>query len=517
MTQPETLSVEYVELMARADELEAAIPGRPSDNPGPPCTLAMIVRAAEQIELSADNMRLYLDVAFNREWPRLAESLRNAAKAYEVVDEDAAAAIIDDTSVSAETPEVADDEEVVVLTDTAYVTAASDPSEYLSVEVAASYISQGDQGNVFSAFADAWTTYQQNLQEANYLFRPFTYWEGDAANTVEANFDEQRSWLQEMADLCATMATQARDIVSAHGLAVSQHPTVAQVSEVNTNMCLYYCPGVKKTSFAYNDICQNTRWNCKPDFWTGAIDKCQWKDGDENKQNCNKNLQKRHADMQQQSEKVLAEYETTASLPLSAVNPPTPPSTYYIAAASEASSDADSWDEYLNDLEAAITDSGTPDSLTDNLSGLPSMPSMPEFGGLDPSALTDPPMGVPAAPGPSTGAGLKPASFGGGGRGGGVPSMPLQPPVDLESASRPVGTASGAGLGRGIPAGYAALGGGGMGMAPPMGGHGAHGQNAGKGKRAQPEDDALYTEQRPWTEGIVGFKPDKPAVKKAAR
>ncbi len=405
MTQPETLSVEYVELMARADELEAAIPGRPSDNPGPPCTLAMIVRAAEQIELSADNMRLYLDVAFNREWPRLAESLRNAAKAYEVVDEDAAAAIIDDTSVSAETPEVADDEEVVVLTDTAYVTAASDPSEYLSVEVAASYISQGDQGNVFSAFADAWTTYQQNLQEANYLFRPFTYWEGDAANTVEANFDEQRSWLQEMADLCATMATQARDIVSAHGLAVSQHPTVAQVSEVSTNMCLYYCPGVKKTSFAYNDICQNTRWNCKPDFWTGAIDKCQWKDGDENKQNCNKNLQKRHADMQQQSEKVLAEYETTASLPLSAVNPPTPPSTYYIAAASEASSDADSWDEYLNDLEAAITDSGTPDSLTDNLSGLPSMPSMPEFGGLDPSALTDPPMGVPAAPGPSTGPG----------------------------------------------------------------------------------------------------------------
>jgi len=59
-----------------------------------------------------------------------------------------------------------------------------------------------------------------------------------------------------------------------------------------------------------------------------------------------------------------------------------------------------------------------------------------------------------------------------------------------------------------------------MGMAPPMGGHGAHGQNAGKGKRAQPEDDALYTERRPWTEGIVGFKsdkrPDKPVAKQPA-
>jgi hypothetical protein len=39
---------------------------------------------------------------------------------------------------------------------------------------------------------------------------------------------------------------------------------------------------------------------------------------------------------------------------------------------------------------------------------------------------------------------------------------------------------------------------------------------AAKGKRAQQENDAVYTEQRPWTEGIVGFRPDEPALKQAA-
>ena len=59
-------------------------------------------------------------------------------------------------------------------------------------------------------------------------------------------------------------------------------------------------------------------------------------------------------------------------------------------------------------------------------------------------------------------------------------------------------------------AAYAALGsGGGMGM--PMGAPGAgQGQNTNKGKRPQHDERALYTEDRPWTAGIIGNRPTPP-------
>lgn len=118
LTQPQALSVEYQELMTRADEVEAAIPGQPAENPGAPCALAMVTAAAAQLALSADNMRLYLGVG-DRERRRLAESLRNAAKAYEEVDESAEEAIDNGTSVSPATPGLADEgPDPVTLSDT---------------------------------------------------------------------------------------------------------------------------------------------------------------------------------------------------------------------------------------------------------------------------------------------------------------------------------------------------------------------------------------------------------------
>src|ERR1700730_17943343 len=87
MTQ--TLNVEYQELIARADEIEQSLPAIPSTNPAGPCTLSFVNDAATQIALSADSLRLYLK-ACEREWRTLAKSLRNAAKAYEEVDEGAA-------------------------------------------------------------------------------------------------------------------------------------------------------------------------------------------------------------------------------------------------------------------------------------------------------------------------------------------------------------------------------------------------------------------------------------------
>ena len=63
-----------------------------------------------------------------------------------------------------------------------------------------------------------------------------------------------------------------------------------------------------------------------------------------------------------------------------------------------------------------------------------------------------------------------------------------------------------AGLGKGLP-GAGGMGGGMGGM--PMGGQGGKG-GEGKGKRVQGEDDeSLYTEERAWTEGVIGNRPRK--------
>ncbi|WP_281173689.1 hypothetical protein [Mycobacterium genavense] len=37
MTQPQTLNVEYAELIARANEIEELLPPIPATNPQPPC------------------------------------------------------------------------------------------------------------------------------------------------------------------------------------------------------------------------------------------------------------------------------------------------------------------------------------------------------------------------------------------------------------------------------------------------------------------------------------------------
>src|SRR3979411_694678 len=87
MTQ--TGKVEYQERRAGADEVEAPLPKLPLGNPQAPCNLSFVRDAAVQIAINADSLRLYIQ-ACQREWGSLAKSLRNAAKAYEEVDEGAA-------------------------------------------------------------------------------------------------------------------------------------------------------------------------------------------------------------------------------------------------------------------------------------------------------------------------------------------------------------------------------------------------------------------------------------------
>src|SRR5271170_6078927 len=103
MTQPQTMTVEQTEILARANELESPIADPPNLTSNAPCGLDPAVRAGTQLGLSLENMKTHL-AAGATERGRLATSMRNAAEAYGDVDEEAATTMNNDGgTISAET------------------------------------------------------------------------------------------------------------------------------------------------------------------------------------------------------------------------------------------------------------------------------------------------------------------------------------------------------------------------------------------------------------------------------
>ncbi len=218
MTQ--ALNVEYDELIARAAELEQPMPTPPPDNPQAPCALSFVVDAATQIALSADQMRVYLN-ACEREWRRLAQSLRNAAKAYEQVDEDAAGAVANNTSVSrrrrgARRAAVTRWWPSAIRTRTTCCRApgcAAGPAGGAVLRgTASSHRNRSTgPGNRVQRLCPRLDTYQRVLQSTINRFRPFTNWEG----TSRAG---RRTQLRGLPDLCdpdgatlSTLSAQAKN------------------------------------------------------------------------------------------------------------------------------------------------------------------------------------------------------------------------------------------------------------------------------------------------------------------
>lgn len=465
MTQPQTMSVQYEELMARADELENLLPPPPPGNNGfsgpgaPPCIFVDSIDATKQLSLSADNIRIYLNNG-QQQWDILAQSLRDAAKAYEQTDTSAADEISNgDSSPKTEVP----DQDPATTTTSSTVPPTSYNSyavsktsqtsgNYYDVKDAAYDVGDYNAGVAVDAFATDWANYATPLEATTYAFRPFQYWEGAAAAAFESAFDQQRSWVVQMVPLCTDLAAQASTLVAATRTLYSTHPTYQQVTHAEQ-----------------------------------------------------KKEQKKYASYQQASEEAIAQYNTDAGLPLRVTQPPAAPSAVGVGGSSGSSELP--WDSYPID-GSGIGDGGT-GTASDTLpsDGLPSTPTNPAGGlptGNDTSTATDDAAAMPAAwtgaPVPSTTSGVKPASFGG----GGMPSMPLQPAVDAGSptpaaAARPAGPNGGI---RGL--GGAMSGRGGMGMAPMAPGAGqGQGQN-GKGKRVAQDQQALYTEKRAWTSSVIG-------------
>jgi hypothetical protein len=488
MTAPVTLNVEYEELMARADEIEAAVPGLPTDIPQAPCLLGMVTAAAEQIGMSAENMRLYLRVGLEREWVNLAGALRQAAKAYEEVDEDAGEAIDNGTSmsvssVSALTPAYAGDLDTVLLSDTPQVQAV--PVEYQDLKQRCWELESTDRGAAFDHFADAWTAYRRALLQTTLRFRPFESYEGSAAYAIEVTMDRQRQWVISMAELCRNLINQARAIASTQRWALSKH-------------ILWY--GEKLIDYKYLD----------------EFEKIYARDPAAQAE-----YNKYYAEWQQISDDVMTQYESKAALPVPVVNPLTPP--YVQRAGGSGDGPPSGGDGPPSGGDGPPSGGDNPSGPYDPQDDLPSYPTtptgaMPSTGmagmpSTPPTPTDIPPPVTPAMPGS---AGVKPASVGGGGAG--VPSIPSMPLADPSAGAATTSSAAGAGSRPPIPAAYAALNGasaaGGAGGGMPMAPGAGQGQNAGKGKRASDDQQELYIERRAWTEGVIGNRPRKPATEK---
>jgi len=91
----DSLTVEQSELLYRAELVEAPVveTGVPDAYPGPPCSLDFVVEQTKILHGSINAMIPYLRTGTESNWKDLAESLRNAAAAYEEADQDSAAGI----------------------------------------------------------------------------------------------------------------------------------------------------------------------------------------------------------------------------------------------------------------------------------------------------------------------------------------------------------------------------------------------------------------------------------------
>jgi hypothetical protein len=471
----EMLKVEYDELMARAAELEVPLPAAPVEYAQTPCVLSFIVAAGAQLGYNNSAVGQSLELA-EQEYISLAESLRNAALAYEEADQAVADSINNEASQASLTSRSVSGKRGA----SAMTIAEPPPPDYgapgfYDLRQAAEDIEAPDQGIAFTSHVEKWREYALILQSDAVMrrFRPFEYWEGASAEAVEASFEEQKRYLlQLVSGSCYPLASQAERVVAAHKVAIVEHPSTYDLYAHD----VHYEDAIRRgdTAYAQSEIAEFDR-------------------------------------LQLESEEVLAQYYGDAGLPLTLIYPANPPAAVFIAPPPQIPDNVgenirgtlgDRAPETVPEV-ATPGPSQLPDpNISDTVSSLQNMASSQTDTSSDPFATTTAPPLPTGIPGLSTG-GVKPASFGGG---GGVPSAPLQSPsADAEAGGATRPTASGVGAPPGAP-GAAAGRGGAMGGGMPMGAGAGQGQGKDSKAKRYGEEEDIYTEDRPWTSSVIGVR-----------
>lgn len=369
-------------------------------------------------------------------------------------------------------------------------------------------LESGDGGASLRAAAQVWRSDAQSLAVAAQQFETNSLlWEGEAAEAAYSKFNAYRDWLISLAGSWRRLAAEADRMVDAHWTARRDNEPIAQAFEQ-----------------LELEIAQHPA----------------------SAENLRKTLQM--AELQIQSEEIRNRYARDGQP--HQIEPEDPPSPVLSGIpvtvddhrrARRPRTDADGWN---HEAGAGPTDSGgsLPAGERPRSEGRPAASPIPATEETAPEAR---PVGAPS--GGSAGAGQQGGAAGGGAPAGqrpgaGIPTTPLGgPKLPVDPSLRPA-AASGGGGGSGVrgaggaapgslwqpsvgavtvapapgaPAvlptataggspGGAGMAGGVGGMAPMM--HGGRGDGTGAKKRNPQlsEDEGLYTEDRPWTEAVIG-------------
>jgi hypothetical protein len=553
MTNP-SLNVVPAELSTRAKKIVEPLPQWPVAQPKALCELDAAKNGAIALQEAADVILDALGQS-QRRWQALAQSVMGAANAYQDVDESSASSLDFDNLGSpvevkkpAETSTLKFDKLVPVssrdytrLKETVYhAQQKSDLSyhttnhrwrvvfdegwdnfvdglferegaQYLQadeldkkfgdVKTVAQILRNGNQ-NASNDFRDEWFRYDNKLSTLTDRFPAFDNWEGEAADKVEKHFKRHTELIKSLAGLCKTLSQNAQSVKDAYVTAENNHPKLAEVEAVYKRLQF----ASKRTQAEYNEAMAD--------------------------------LEK----LQLRSQEVLTNYRKAINALSPLDKPPVPDRVngdLFLTTEQISERNRKKQQEQLKrDTDALIGDLTDGGNMQPNAAALanptglggPRVPSPQKLlSAVNQAANMAKGMGHKPAPG-GAGTGLPPvdphgpkmapaAAMSGHG-GGGAPSLgglgkaPLQPPSlpgggpgsgpGVAAASFTPGAADANAVGRAAGAG------GGMGGAP-MGGMGAKGgqDGAGKSKRYGDDESALYTEQRAWTEGIIGITPRK--------
>lgn len=510
------VKVVTADLRALAGAMRAVFWYQPDAQAAPPDQLPLAITATANLNDNAAELQQYQKLA-EAQGHRLGEMLDSAAKAYDEVDEKYKTTLDDPQRHAAvegitlsppSTP-------LPPVPEAAPAPKAPNASGYSNIEQTHAQLLSGSDASLRAA-AVQWGLAADSAEGA----RPpknTSDWEGEAADAAHQRLDEYGDWCTDLGAAWRRLADAATKIADAHVTAVTEH----------TPLYLQYLAAKQALARLLAE-------------------------GDARSQVQAQHVQAEMAKLQQASDEVRQNYAGQATFDQVKVEKPgfassggtgggttpgsgggggggNPGGGAGQPGAAPQSPSAPVSPQGADPLSAGQTPSGSSGSggsptgsgespagkgggSSPAGGGLPSGGGLPggglPDGGLPDSALDDP--GVSPA-----GAGAGGGSGGGAGGGAGAPGVPLQPSVGAETVGPAPGGARGGGSGA-IPA--SAMGGGMGGMGGGMGGMG-HGGGAqpGKEKRRDPNlapDEDLYTEDRAWTEGVIGARkrrdtPDK--------
>lgn len=490
----EVQRVEPAELTKQSAEMR----GAPWHNPVPEAVLppdALPSSAAAVANLNANAQSL---LEFQRwaesENRRIAEMLQIAADAYTRVDE-ANGRAIDDPARRAAVEAIAVPAPATPpppLPNPVGAPQRVEAAGYSDVHKTQADLTAGDDGASLKAAMLQWGLAATRVRE-NAPRPPGGDWEGRAADAAYARMAEFAGWLEQLAEGWCDLAEAAAKIIAAHDCAKSEHAGIhGEYVALETRLRELAAQTTVGNALATrNEMAK---------------------------------IQQRMQRLQQRSDDVRQDYASDATF--APVRPEMPSGRI-----------ADNAGAVGGVGGGGGRSGGDPGGLAEKMA--------PSFGGQRPggAAGAQRPAGQPGvapsgggapsgasgagggtsggasgtptgsrAPKPSTDPRLRPAAAGqgggrgGGGRGGGggMPAAPMSAPVTAETvAPAPAVPAAAGAAPAGATDGRAAAGMGG-GMAPMA--HGA-GAPQGKEKRRDPKlapDEILYTEDRPWTEAVVG-------------